>query len=155
MMMIVRDVSNDAVLEESQKRGLEIFGLSELPENMKECEGQIGRIADILSKVPYPVGRVDAELVKGRFLSSVGLIYGLLIEKSLGWILCQIRSDDSEEDDFVDAVVNPDKSHFIYPIGIAYKEAHQHGGETLSIYEKIKNGNLPDVPPGSFHEIKP
>lgn len=153
--MIVSNLQDDETSAESLKRGFQIMGLSETPIGVEECEACLAKLPATLSQVPYPVGRVDAELIKGRYLSSVGLIYGMLIEKAFGWSLCQIRPDDSEEDDTVDAVVSPDRSYFVYPIGVVYKEAHRHSGETRAVYEKIKRGDLPNVPPGSFHEIKP
>jgi hypothetical protein len=135
--------------------GMEIFGIREVPDSSEEREALIGKIASLLEKAPYPKGRVDAELVRGRYLSSVGIIYGMILAEEFGWQMCWLREDDEEIEDGVDSLVSPDQSYFLAPIGVASKELYQRGGETRAVYEKIKRGDLPDVPPGSFHEIKP
>ena len=135
--------------------GMRIFGIDEIPSTNSEREALIDKISNLLKKAPYPKGRVDAELVRGRYLSSVGIIYGMILAREFGWKMCWLREDDEEIEDGVDSLVSPDQAYFLAPIGVASKELYQHGRETRAVYEKIKRGDLPDVPPGSFHEIKP
>jgi hypothetical protein len=133
--------------------GRKIFEINSIPKNGIERKKLVAKVDSILRKVPYPAGQPNAELVKGRFLSAVGITYGLILAEEFGWNFCEIHQDDESVDDGVKSVVSPDRAYFLYPIGAVYKEAHQHGGETFTIYEKIKRGDLPDVPPGAFLDL--
>lgn len=133
--------------------GFKIFDLRELPKSPNERDQVVSQIAQILNNVPYPADRPDAEIVKGRFLSSVGIVFGMLVAEENGWEFCWMRKEDEKVDDGVKSVVSSDRSYFVYPIGVVYKEARRHGDECRKVYEKIKTGNLPDVPAGSFFEI--
>ncbi len=110
-------------------------------------------MSNILDEVPYPSGQVDAELIKGRYLAALGVVFALVISKAFGWHFCELRKENERREDSVNAVVSPDQSYFVFPIGVVYKEAHRHGDECWRVYEKIKTGNLPDVLRGSFFEI--
>lgn len=140
-------------IDKIKKRGLSILAVKSIPESEPECTELVNNIAEVLKNVPYPIGQVEAELIKGQFLSAVGVIYGLILERAFNWTFCEIRPDDSGANDGVIAVISPDQAYFVYPIGVVYKEAHRHGNECRKVYDKIKTGNLPDVPAGSFFEI--
>lgn len=152
--MKLQDHHDHEVFSLVASRGFEIFGIDEIPKEITSIEKLFSLLPQILRNAPAPTGAVDAPLRRGQYLSGVGLVLGMLIESAFGWRLCEIRKDDENVDDGVMCVVSPDMGHFFYPIGMAYKEAHWQGGETHVIYEKIKRGDLPDVPPGSLHEIK-
>lgn len=153
--MQIQDIHDHEVFLLVASRGFKIFGIDEIPKVVTSIEELLNMLPQILRNTPDPTGTVDAPLRRGQYLSGVGLVVGMLIESAFDWRLCEIRKDDENVDDGVMCVVSPDMGHFIYPIGLVYKEAHWHGGETRAIYEKIKRGDLPDVPPGSFCEIKP
>lgn len=136
-----------------KKRGFSILAVKSIPESESECDELVNRVSEALKNVPYPIGQAEAELIKGQFLSAIGVIYGLIMERAFKWTFCEIRPAESRANDGVTAVISPDQAYFVYPIGVVYKEAHRHGDECRKVYEKIKTGNLPDVPAGSFFEI--
>ena len=141
--------------QELVDEGKVLLGINAVPGDPTERERLIDEIGKLLKRAPYPEGQPDAELVRGRYLSAVGIIYGLILAEQFGWEMCWLRDADEEIEDGVKSIINPDRSYFLAPIGVASKEMYHQQGETLAVYEKIKSGNLPDVPPGSFHEIKP
>jgi hypothetical protein len=153
--MITQEIHDQEVFKLVASRGFDIFGIDKIPNVRSDIEALLGMVPEILKNAPAPTGAVDAPLRRGQYLSGVGLIVGMLFEAAFGWSLAEIRKDDEDVDDGVMCVLSPDNAYFVFPIALAYKEAHWHGGETRAVYEKIKRGDLPDVPPGSFHEIKP
>lgn len=153
--MHLQEFQKNKSIDRVVERGFGIFQITEIPKLVADIEKTLLLVPQILVKAPAPTGAVDAPLRRGQYLSGVGLVVGMLFESAFGWSLCEIRKDDEDVDDGVTCVVSPDQTYFFYPIGVVYKEAHRHGGETRAIYEKIKRGDLPDVPPGSFYEIKP
>jgi hypothetical protein len=135
------------------RRGLSIFQMTELPTTDDGFDEIAKSVSSILEKTPDPSGAVDAPLRRGQYLTAVGFIFGQLIASKFGWKFCEIRKDCEREDEGITAVVSPERTYFIYPIGVVHMEAQRHGGETLSIYEKIKRGDLPELPPGAFLDL--
>lgn len=151
--MIIDPFDNPKQISSITRKGCKILGIENVPTSEGDCLNLIGKISTALNEVPYPAGQVDAEMIKGQYLTAVGIVFAHLIANAFGWQFCEIRKENERREDAVDAVVSPDQSHFVFPIGIVYKEAHRHGDECRKVYEKIKTGNLPDVPAGSFFEI--
>ncbi len=151
--MITQPIQNAEVFQTIVTRGLSVFEIAHLPSTQSDAEFWLGKIPDILKLAPKPTGSADAPLRRGQYLSAVGIVYGKILQLIFGWSLCEVREDHSQPEDGAVAVVSPDLSYVVYPIALARKEAHRQEDECRRVYEKIKTGNLQDVPPGSLFEI--
>ena len=154
--MIIESIPSDYYDAHQQLivEGLQILGVEEIPKTKTGRLSLLAKFDSILSDVPCPVGQVDSELIKGRFLSAVGIVYGLIVAEEISWEMCWLRDEGDDIDDGVDSVVSPDRAYFFTPIAVVSKEAYQHGKETVKVYEKIISRDFPDMPPGSFYEIQ-
>lgn len=152
-MMIIEPFESPTQIQRITRKGCEILGIETVPTSECDSLNLIGKISAALNEVPYPAGQVDAEMIKGQYLTAMGIVYAHLIAYACGWQFCEIRKENERRGDAVNAVVSPDRCHFVFPIGVVYKEAHCHDDECRKVYEKIKTGNLPDVPAGSFFEV--
>jgi hypothetical protein len=92
---------------------------------------------------------------RGNYQSALGAVVAKELSEALGWHIAWIRSEKETVDDNVLSVIDSERRFVIFPILLARRAQSAKIAPCVSVYEKIKRGDLPDVPPGSFHEIKP
>jgi hypothetical protein len=101
------------------------------------------------SSYPDP-NPIHPELV----LSSLGRVLAEVFSESFGWSIVTLRENHENKYDDVLSLIDHDHCYRISPIGACYASSATKNYICRNLYEKIKNGNLPETKSGSFHEVE-
>lgn len=92
---------------------------------------------------------------RGNYQSALGAVIAKELSETFEWEIAWIRKENENSDDNVLSVIDLERRFVIFPILLARRSLSAKTNSCVSIYEKIRRGELPDTPPGSFHLIKP
>jgi hypothetical protein len=146
------DQREDELYSGLYEQGLKIIGQSNRCEVLDKLEA-----LDSASRAAGDHKDYPNELAKsrGNYLSALGAVMAKELSEAFGWQIAWLRREKQTPDDNVLSVIDPERRFVIFPILLARPSRSPQIAPCVSIYAKIKRGDLPDVPPGSFHEIKP
>lgn len=111
-------------------------------------------VRSFFDHVPADSGALG-DIGRGRMFGALAMAYADALQAAFGWEPCWLllEEKDYKEDDGVFAVVSPDRAYVVFPVALIESDFDQIADNARTVFEKIRDGHLVDVPAGAFREV--